>query len=209
MRIRSILAAGLLLVAATPAVAGTVGFSGTFTNANLPAATGGRCANLTVTIANGPSPLFATGTSNFGAFTSSQSHCLDAGPPIAIGAAATPYYDGLFAFTFATGDVLSGIYSGLLTNTGSTGLVNNAQSFTITGGSGLFAGATGSFSGTGQLRFVPGAVPVATLTIAGGSITAPALPEPSAWMLMLTGFGVSGLVLRRRRQRTAVLGVTC
>ena len=186
------------LAAAAPSHGATFAFNGTFSNANRPAATGGRCPILTVTIANGPAPLFASGTSNLGAFTASQSHCLDSAPPIPVGAAAVPYYDGRFTYTFASGATLSGSYDGLLTNSGIAGTVDNLQHFLITGGTGLFADATGSFLGRGQISFLSGP-PVATLTISDGVINAPGVPEAASWAMMLTGFGAIGGLLRSRR----------
>lgn len=192
------LCAGMML--ATPSAGTTLAFSGRFTNANAPAAAGGRCAALTVTIANGPAPLFATGLSNFGAFTASQSHCLDGPPPLAPGAADRPYYDGLFTFSFADGKTLFGTYDGVLSNAGVFGAVDNVQRFVITGGTGLFTGASGGFDGTGALRFGAG-LPTATLDFSNGVIEVTAVPEPESWALLVTGFGVAGSLLRRRRAR--------
>lgn len=110
------------LAAATmtvPAVASS--FTGSFANSNPPAMSGGRCPVLTVTIGNFGS-FYAKGTSNFGAFTADQSHCLDGPPPIAVGAIDRPYTDGLFSFDFASGGTLFGTYTGLLSNAGSLGL---------------------------------------------------------------------------------------
>src|SRR4051812_35101031 len=114
------LLAGMVLTlgATSPSFAGSIAFSGDFSNRNAPAAPGGRCTALTVNIGNGPPPFFAAGTSSVGAFTAAQSHCLDSGPPILPGAADVPYYDGLFTFTFSDGKTLSGIYDGLLSNSG-------------------------------------------------------------------------------------------
>lgn len=190
-------------VLALTAPAGATVFSGTFTNTNPPAAPGGRCAALTVTIGNF-GPFYATGTSNFGAFSGAQSHCLNSGPPIAVGAAAVPYFGGLFTYTFAHG-TLSGTYDGLLTNDGATGVIDNVQKFVVTGGTGSFAGATGSFTGTGGITFASGP-PAATLTIAGGSVIVPGVPEPSTWGLLIIGFGITGALMRRNRVVAAGAG---
>ena len=196
-RLSSFAAAAVLAVAAP---ASAVVFSGTFINTNAPAAPGGRCPALTVTIGNF-GPFHATGTSTLGAFSAAQSHCLASGPPVAVGAAAVPYFSGLFTYTFAHG-TLSGTYDGLLTNSGVRGVIDNVQNFVVTGGTGRFAGATGAFTGTGGITFASGP-PAATLTIAGGSITAPGIPEPDTWTLLIAGFGLTGALMRRAGRSTA------
>ena len=183
---------------ASKSEAAVLAFSGTFNTSNPPAAMGGRCAALTVTIDNTP-PFFATGSSNFGNFTGSESHCLNSGPPVAVGAADVPYYSGLFTYSFATGDTLSGTYSGLLSNAGVMGVFDNVQNFLVTGGTGRFANATGSFLGTGQIHFAAGP-PTATLTISRGSIDVGAVPEPATWAMVIAGFGATGAALRARRR---------
>lgn len=190
--------AALGLATAAPAVAATVSFSGTFVNSNAPAAPGGRCSGLTVNISN-IAPFQAIGTSNLGSFTSVQSHCLDGPPPIAIGAPDRPYYDGLFTYSFAGGATLFGTYTGLLTNAGTMGVIDNVQNFIVTGGSGSLRGATGAFTGVGDIRFASGP-PVGTLTITNGAITT-AVPEPAAWTMMVAGFGAIGWLIRGRSRR--------
>lgn len=189
------------VAAAGAAHAGTVVFSGTQSNTNAPGVAGGRCAGFTVSIAN-VAPFFSTGTSNLGAFSTTQSHCLDSGPPVAPGAAPVPYYDGHFDYLFADGDTLFGDYSGTLTNAGSPGAVGNTQVFDIAGGTGEFAGASGSFTGTGLISFAAGRPPISNIRFSG-VIEAPGVPEPAAWGLMLVGFAGLGTLLRRRR-RTAL-----
>lgn len=195
MKTPTLFAAVLIAGLAAPAAAGALSFSAAFTNTNPPAAPGGRCANLTVNIANLGGPFFATGTSNFGDFTAVQSHCLDSGPPIAVGAPGTPYYDGLFTYSFASGATLFGTYAGLLTNSGVMGVIDNLQNFVVTGGTGEFANASGSFLGTGTIRFA-GGPPIATLTISDAAL---AVPEPATWGMMILGFVAAGCAVRARR----------
>lgn len=195
-----ILVTALLAGAALPlssASAATVMFSGSQSNTNAPGAMGGRCTALTVSIAN-VGPFTSTGSSNFGDFAATQSHCLDGPPPIAVGAAPTPYYAGLFTYAFSDGDTLFGTYDGLLTNLGAQGQVGNHQTFTITGGGGRFLGATGAFTGDGTITFAPGRPPLSNITF-DGLIDAPGIPEPATWMMLLLGFGALGAGLRSRR----------
>jgi hypothetical protein len=186
------------LTIASPSVATSLSFTGTFANTNAPGATGGRCAVLTVSIRNTP-PFSAIGSSNFGSFTANQSHCLDGPPPVAIGSADRPYYDGVFAYNFASGDTLTGTYTGLLSNAGAFGIVDNVQNFLVTGGTGIFSNATGSFLGTGQLRFDQGP-PSSTLMISRGTLNVSAVPEPATWGMMMLGFGAIGAMARSRRR---------
>lgn len=194
-----VLLATVAVAISSPLSAGTLVLGGTFANTNPPAAPGGRCPALTVNIGNFGS-FYATGSSNLGAFTSVQSHCLDSGPPIAVGAPDTPYYDGLFTYSFAGGGTLFGTYTGLLANSGVTGVIDNVQNFVVTGGSGRFLHATGTFLGTGDIRFL-GGPPAASLTI-GESVLA--VPEPAAWGLMIIGFAATGLASRARRSAIPV-----
>lgn len=191
------LIAGAAALPLSSVSAATVMFSGSQSNTNAPGATGGRCAALTVSIANA-GPFTSTGSSNFGDFATTQSHCLDGPPPIAVGAASIPYYAGLFTYAFSDGDSLFGTYDGLLTNLGARGLVGNHQTFTITGGGGRFLGATGAFTGDGTITFAQGRPPLSDITF-NGLIDAPGIPEPATWMMMLLGFGALGAGLRSRR----------
>lgn len=66
-------------------------------------------------------------------------------------------------------------------------------------GSGKFA-LRAFYSGNGALWSGSGIVPAAFLT------TTPAVPEPATWALMIAGFGVVGLSMRRRRARSHTSG---
>lgn len=198
----ALLAAAAAAAPLTPAAAMT--FSGNQMNTNAPGTpvVGDRCPAATVTIFDGGG-FSSTGASNFGAFTASESHCIGGPPPTAPGASAVHYDQGLFTYTFADGDSLSGSYDGVLSNI-SAGLVNNVQTFVITGGVGRFAGATGSFEGLGTIDFTHGA-PLSKITIANGVVFAPGIPEPATWALLTAGFaGVGGMARARRRSASSL-----
>ncbi len=87
-----------------------------------------------------------TGTSNLGAFTTAESYCVNS--------AAGDVSNGLFSFNFtsglASGSTLVGTISGTTALPPVGGVATNFFIFSITGGTGLFAGATGTLSGPGQ-----------------------------------------------------------
>ncbi len=154
---------------------------------------GGRCgAAITVVIA--PGNISSTGTSNFGNFSLDESHCIAAFPP-------NPYNQGLFDWTFDDGSTLFGTYSGVASLSATPGVFDLVATSVISGGTGRFLGATGNLGTTGTLTL--GLVNGQRASIGAGVVTglidAPAIPEPGTWALMITGFGVAGAVLRRRR----------
>jgi hypothetical protein len=66
--------------------------------------------------------------------------------PHRVNLAATPATAaGTFEFTAANGDTLRASFTGLGTPTATTGIASIVETATITGGTGRFAGATGSF----------------------------------------------------------------
>jgi hypothetical protein len=131
-------------------------FTASFT-AEQVAAPGGRCPALTVSI---------TGSGEAepgGAFTIEQSHCVDpAGPnPLAVA-------EGQFTFTFASGATLTGTYTDVLVPTETAGVFNLNGAATFTGGTGEFAGASGSANATGTVNLLTGEASGLALT---GTIT--------------------------------------
>lgn len=180
----------------SPANAAPVLFNATAMNVDAPGPQSARCGSrFTVNIGNGPNST-ATGTSNLGAFAMTASHCIQLPPPVA--------YDlGQFLFTFASGDTLFGTYSGALTFN-APGVFNLLQTNIVTGGTGLFAGASGMFTGTGIVSFV-GGTPNSQQVYAG-ALELPAVPEPATWAMMIMGFGAIGGTLRRRHIVTTRIG---
>jgi hypothetical protein len=160
---------------ASAANASIVDFSGSMTGAGI----------VTPSAACAPIPFHgsitaAPGTSPLGSFTYSHDVCTQAGVgPIV----------GTFVIDFGI-DQFSGTLNGAGTADPTPGLFDLLINYTITGGTGRFVGATGSFvgSGTADPRVRPSIV----------SLSFQAVPEPSTWALMLLGMGAIGVTIRRR-----------
>ena len=65
-------------------------------------------------------------------------------------------YVGSYVFTAANGDSISGPFSGSLMPTNVPGVFDNTEIAFITGGTGRFAGATGTFNLDGQINLNTG-----------------------------------------------------
>lgn len=187
---RAVLGIALMLLPA-PLLAANRLFTATEVHSNPPASPVGRCAPASLTVNIGPGFGPATGTSDFGGFVPTESHCIVLPLPAA-------YSDGRFSFAFTGGDDLRGTYFGTLSGSATPGTFTNVQRFTVTGGTGRFAGASGSLLGTGNVVFAAGRPPAATIDIAG-TLALPAVPEPAAWSLLIAGFALTGTMMRQRR----------
>lgn len=126
------------------AAAEQVPFKGTF-NATGTAVAGDRCPVLTVEI-------HGTGNAtHLGRLTNDQSHC--AAPP------SLAFTDGVFTLTAASGDQVRGTYFGEFVPLDPP-LFTVDGHFTITGGTGRFAGATGGGDASGVQNLATGEVTV-------------------------------------------------
>jgi PEP-CTERM motif len=100
----------------------------------------------------------------------------------------TGILNGSFSFVFANGGTLFGDVVEDVSALVATGTGPFTQTLTFTGGTGEFAGATGSTSGAG----------LAGGTVSGsGVLNAPAVPEPASVVLLL--FGLAVLSVSRSR----------
>ena len=121
------------------------------------------------------------GTSPFGAFTYSHTVCTTG---------ATGPVSGTYTIDFGI-DQFNGALAGTSAASATPGLFDLLFNYSISGGTGRFAGATGSFTGTGtaDVRNAPPSIV---------SLTFSAIPEPATWAMMLVGFGAIGVGHRRR-----------
>jgi hypothetical protein len=186
-----LLAASWVSFFATPAQAATLLFTGSATaTANVSA--DATCAPLPFrgTI----QPINSAGTSNLGNFSYGHVVCTQG---------ATGPVNGTFQIDFADAS-LTGVLSGTSTaRAGTPGLFDQVFSYTINGGTGQFAGATGSFTNVGTVDGRGGPPSRLTLSFAG-SINTAAVPEPATWAMMLVGFfGIGGAMRHARRQAKA------
>ena len=120
-------------------------FTATFSGVAA-AAPGGRCTSLTVSIAE-------PGTSTpGGAFATVQSHCI-----YPTGANPLLFDGGVYTFTYPGGGTITGAYSGVMVATAAPTVFALDGTFTITSGTGEFAGATGGGDASGTNDVVSGA----------------------------------------------------
>ncbi len=111
---------------------------------------------------------------------------------------STGLNNATFSWTFAGGDKLFGTLLEDVSHVDMTGVGPVTETFTFTGGTGEFSGASGSVSGSGVGT-------ASGFTSSGnGTINAPAVPEPGSSALAAGGFAV--LLLALRRSKASVSG---
>jgi hypothetical protein len=174
------------LVATVPARAGTIDINYALTGSTT-------ITGVTSTTA------FLSGT-NTGSFDQADATVNDLWNPVTFtyksqADLSTGLLTGAFNITMADGETLSGVVnedlSAILSSPTLTG--SYTQVLTFTGGSGEFAGASGSADGIGYEGASGGMVS------GSGSLTAPdlAAPEPATFELLLSGLGFVAVQYRR------------
>jgi len=139
------------------------------------------------------SPHLGTGNSNLGSFTSTESQCVN----VVTGNVS----NGEIIFDFGGGNTFFATYIGTIAGAPlpppPPGVVNLSFTYTLTGVSGIFAGATGRLIGNGTVTFTPAGT-TSQIDISG---TIQPVPEPAT--VLLLGSGLLGAVtaVRKRRKR--------
>lgn len=186
MKLQTILLTAALL-ASQSAGAAVINFTATRTNNPTAPTVTPNCPGLTLAFLPG-APTFNQGTSNLGDFAATIFECPIAAPP-------APNVNSPWSFAFANG-TLFGTKSGNPTGPVPGG-VSFVSNFVILGGTGFFEGATGGFTGRGEVIFTRTPAAIEMLV---GTITTPA---PSGMALFGLGLGAFALKLGRARSRAA------
>jgi len=184
----------LVLSLSQAAHADTVAFTANFTGGSTAPVPSGDCPPASPLIVN----ISGSGTLvPFGAATNVQSQCINP--------ADFSFTNGQFTNTLtATGDTFFGTYTGNLVPPAdpTSPIFGINGMFTITGGTGIFAGATGGGLATGIQNVATGNF---ALNL-NGLITVQnltAVPEPTTIFLLGTGLAGVAAKVRQRRQANA------
>jgi hypothetical protein len=134
-----------------------------------------------------------TGTSNLGSLTTNESHCVNR--------ATGALFNGLFAFDVGSGNTFFGTYTGVIGLTGPpvVGVFYPVvRTLSVTNGTGLFAGASGTLASVGTVTFFADGTSNSRESI-NGTITT--VPEPTTMLLL--GTGLAGIAAKVRKRRKA------
>lgn len=186
LSLTSVALLALLIGATATAKANTITFNGTG-------------AGISVPTSDPSKPMFdflakGTYTTPFGTFTLIEPGSVNFA---VVNADGTSPNKGTFTFSLPNGDNFSGTFVGTITPPNQQGDTTFALTYTITSGTGIFAGVTGTGTSTGPLNAFTG---VYTDRISLTITTPTPIPEPATLLLLGTGLLGAATRFRRRQQ---------
>ena len=140
----------LVALVASPALGQTIDFDGTNIVIDQLTPPGGRCVpQFANTVSFGPGDIRSDGSTTLGPISVTATHCVTSLPP-------TDIVDGRVTIGFRAGDTITGTFSGRADATATPGSFAVTENFLVTGGTGRFVGASGSFTDIGTLSLAMG-----------------------------------------------------